>query len=56
MNDLSYPWKVKNIKFLGSLFGMDDIINQSEAPGFIFKFDYYGYSDLYVTYDIKEDK
>jgi hypothetical protein len=35
---------------------MDDIINQSEAPGFIFKFDYYGYSDLYVTYDIKEDK
>ena len=57
------PWDVDNIKFLSPLFGMDDIIkrtikgfwSQDGVPGFIFKFDYYGYSDLYGKYDIKEE-
>jgi hypothetical protein len=53
------PWTVNNIKFLGPLFGKDDIIKKNVAstgvPGFIFKFDYYGYSDLYGKYDIKEE-
>ena len=56
------PWNVDNIKFLGPLFGKDDIIKRkikgvfsdADVPGFIFKFDYYGYSDLYGEYDTDE--
>ena len=50
------PWIVDNIKFLSPLFGMNDIIKRNrglfrgDVPGFIFKFDYYGYSDLYGLY------
>ncbi len=47
----------KNIKFLEPLFGNKDIIMETvynkEVPGFIFKFDYYGYSDLYGKYSEK---
>ena len=56
--DKTKPWDVDNIKFLSPLFGMDDIIKRNivgDVPGFIFKFDYYGYSDLYGKYDIKEE-